>query len=201
MFRFLLLIKHRCKWLWTFAEYSNGLLIGLLYAKSIEKSAKEVLEKASTLSRSYRLLTVNDIVVISAFFSRQPEEAYLYFRPHHFDEKTLKRLLKNPSFLMMGVFEGEKVVGYFFLRLFLNKHSFTGYLVDCDSQGQGIAKQMGLAMFHIAWSNGFRTFATVSCSNVRALSAYRSINDFRIIKELPDNYIYIEYMKDKIKSC
>lgn len=68
MFRFLLLIKHRCKWLWTFAEYITGLLIGLLYSKSIEKSAKEVLEKASILSRSYRLLTVNDIEVICAFF-------------------------------------------------------------------------------------------------------------------------------------
>lgn len=45
--------------------------------------------------------------------------------------------MKNPSFLMMGVFESEKVVGYFFLRLFLNKHSFTGYLVDYDCQTNG----------------------------------------------------------------
>jgi len=54
-------------------------------------------------------------------------------------------------------------------------------------------------MFRIAWTNHFRTFATVSRNNSRALAAYRAINDFKVVKELPDNYIYIEYLKDKVK--
>lgn len=58
---------------------------------------------------------------------------------------------------------------------------------------------MGHIMFRIAWQNGFRVFATVSRDNIPALSAYRAINDFKIIQELPDNYIYIEYLQDKEK--
>ena len=72
-------------------------------------------------------------------------------------------------------------------------------LVDYNYQGQGIARKMGRAMFRIAWTNHFRTFATVSRNNSRALAAYRAINDFKVVKELPDNYIYIEYLKDKVK--
>ena len=95
--------------------------------------------------------------------------------------------------------DGNKLIGYFFLRFFMNRHSFTGYLVDYNYQGQGIARKMGRAMFRIAWTNHFRTFTTVSRNNSRALAAYRAINDFKVVKELPDNYIYIEYLKDKVK--
>lgn len=199
MLRFLIFIKHHCKWLWTFAEYFNGLLVRVFYYNKIECTANNVLKSISLVNYSYRLMEQEDLQEICAFFIRQPKEAYQYFKPHDFDQKTIKRLMRNPAFLMMGVFDGNQIIGYFFLRFFMNKHSFTGYLVDHNYQGQGIAKKMGHAMFKIAWTNGFRTFATVSCDNVRALAAYRAINDFKIVKELPDNYIYIEYLEDKVK--
>ena len=58
---------------------------------------------------------------------------------------------------------------------------------------------MGRNMLKICWTCGFRVFATVSRRNTSALASYRAINDFRIIRELPDDYIYIEYMKDGVK--
>ena len=199
MLRFLIFIKHHCKFLWNLAEYGNGILVGWFYGRRIVSVVSRVLTETSSVNQEYRLLRLEDVSEVCTLFLRQPENSYLYFNPHAFDEKTIRRLLKNPSFLMMGVFDGNKLIGYFFLRFFMNRHSFTGYLVDYNYQGQGIARKMGRAMFRIAWTNHFRTFATVSRNNSRALAAYRAINDFKVVKELPDNYIYIEYLKDKVK--
>lgn len=58
--------------------------------------------------------------------------------------KDNQAFTKEPSFLMMGVFDGNKLIGYFFLRFFMNRHSFTGYLVDYNYQGQGIAAKWGV---------------------------------------------------------
>lgn len=199
MIKLLLLLKHHFPFIWRWIENINGLLVGYMYEKRVVKTAVSVLSGLPGQQFTYRLIEDKDLPDLCSFFSFQPEEAYRYFQPHDFDLQTLRHLLKNPSFLMMGVFEEKTIIGYFFLRFFLNKHCFTGYLVDCEHQGRGIAKCMGRSMFEIAWSNGFRTFATVSRANTRALSAYRAINDFRIIKNLPDDYIYIEYLRDKVK--
>ncbi|MEG2227274.1 MAG: GNAT family N-acetyltransferase [Odoribacter sp.] len=196
---FLIFIKHRCKFIWTFIEGLNGFFVGLLYRKNINRTANEVLNSVSNEQIEFRLVMKKDLPEVCSFFSSQPVIAYQYFKPHNFDISTMKSLLKNPSFLMMGVFDKQRVVGYFFLRFFINKHSFTGYLVDSEYQGRGIAKMMGRAMFKIAWENDFRTFATVSQDNIRAIATYKAINDFKIVKQLPDNYIYIEYLESKVK--
>ena len=125
MLRFLIFIKHHCKFLWNLAEYGNGILVGWFYGRRIVSVASRVLTETSSVNQEYRLLRLEDVSEVCTFFLRQPENSYLYFNPHAFDEKTIRRLLKNPSFLMMGVFDGNKLIGYFFLRFFMNRHSFT----------------------------------------------------------------------------
>lgn len=143
MIRILVFIKHRLKFLWGLIEWFDGLLIRILYWRRINTVADRALVEVSASGLLFRRVKIEDLPELCKFFDRQPESAYAYFKSHAFDWKTLCRLLKNPSFLIMGVFIDKKVVGYFFLRLFLNKHSFTGYLVDQEDQGKGIAKKNG----------------------------------------------------------
>ena len=121
MLRFLIFIKHHCKFLWNLAEYGNGILVGWFYGRRIVSVVSRVLTETSSVNQEYRLLRLEDVSEVCTFFLRQPENSYLYFNPHAFDEKTIRRLLKNPSFLMMGVFDGNKLIGYFFLRFFMNR--------------------------------------------------------------------------------
>ena len=138
---------------------------------------------------------------MSAFFIKQPEESYQYFKPHAFDEKTLLKLWNNPAFFQFIVKDKDnQIAGYFMIRFFANKKAFVGFLVGDEFQGRGIAKQMCCIALKICWANNFQTFATVSQDNTKALAAYRRINDFTILKELPDNYICIEYTKEGMKG-
>jgi len=193
----LLFIKHNLHFIWTIVECFNGLLFGLLFCKRIIFTAKGVLDATKHDNLNYRILNKDDLVKLHDFSIRQPKENYRYFNPHAFDVETLNKLYSNRSLLMMGVFDRERLVGYFLLRFFINRQAFAGYFVDHECQGCGIAKKMGRIMLNICWNNQFRVFSTVSKDNTRALNCYKAINDFKIIKELDNNYICLEYLKDK----
>ena len=100
MLRFLIFIKHHCKFLWNLAEYGNGILVGWFYGRRIVSVVSRVLTETSSVNQEYRLLRLEDVSEVCTFFLRQPENSYLYFNPHAFDEKTIRRLLKNSGLLL-----------------------------------------------------------------------------------------------------
>lgn len=201
MIRFLLFIKHHLAFLWSIAEWCNGLVISCRYKNALSDTARKICESYSKEDLSFCMVKKNDISDLSAFFYKQHEESYRYFKPHAFDEKTLLKLWRNPSFFQFVVKDKDNhIAGYFMIRFFANKKAFVGFLVGDTFQGRGIAKQMCCIALKICWSNKFRTFATVSKDNTKALAAYRRINDFTILKELSDNFIFIEYTKEGMKG-
>lgn len=201
MMRFLLYIKHHLGFIWKAVEMLNGFLFSLLWGRKLQAAADEVCRAYSNEQFSYMPATAGDLATLSDFFVRQPEESYRYFKPHAFDEKTLRSLYANPSFFQLLVKDqAGAIAGYFLIRFFVNRQAFVGYLVGKDYQGRGIAKTMCLITFKICWDHGFRTFATVSKENKRALAVYRHINDFKVIKELADDYLHIEYVKEGMEK-
>lgn len=200
MMRFLLYIKHHLGFIWKTVELLNGFLFSMLWGRKFQAAADAVCKAYSNEQFTYLPATAGDLAALSAFFVRQPEESYRYFKPHAFDEKTLRGLYANPSFFQLLVKDQSgAIAGYFLIRFFVNRQAFVGYLVGKDYQGRGIAKAMCLITFKICWDHGFRTFATVSKENERALAVYRHINNFKVIKELADNYLHIEYVKEGMK--
>lgn len=95
---------------------------------------------------------------------------------------------------MIGAFDKNELVGYCFLRCFFNKQAFRGKIVDVEHQGRGIAKKMGIVMTEICKKMKFRIFATISKDNVKSIASSKAVNEMKIIKELPDNYLYVEYL-------
>ena len=67
-------------------------------------------------------------------------------------------------------------------------------MVDVNFQGRGIAKNMGRIMTDVALGAGFRLFATISKDNLSSLASSKAVNEIRIVAELDNNYIYIEYL-------
>mgnify|MGYP003310122073 FL=1 len=55
---------------------------------------------------------------------------------------------------------------------------------------------MGQIMTNIASEAGFRVYATISKSNVASLQSAKAGSKIKVIKELPDDYLYIEILKD-----
>lgn len=196
----LIFFKTKYPAIWSSIEFLNGMAFKYLYRGRIVKNADNILKNFENEEYSYRFLTPLDIEQAIGFFQKQNLEQFKYFKPHEFDKQTIKRLFKNPAFLLLGVFDQNKMIGYFLLRCFINKECFTGRIVDEQYQGQGIAKKMGKILLHIAWSSGFRVFGTASTENIKSLKSYQAINNYRIIKELDNNYIYFEYLRSEEKQ-
>ena len=53
---------------------------------------------------------------------------------------------------------------------------------------------MGKLMTDICLLLNFRVFATISKKNVKSMASSQAVNRIRIIKELPDDYLYVEYL-------
>lgn len=198
MLEFIKKIKSSCPWIWNLIELINGSLIRAFYGKRIDEAV--VRNSAFVGGYDYRRLTKIDAGRLSEFISCQPAGFDKFFKPFSFDEKTFKRLLGNGSYLFIGAFEGDRLVAYCFLRLFVNKSAFRGYIVDAGYQGMGISKQMGICMTRIASSIGFRSFATISKDNIPSLQSQKAGAEVHIIRELPDDYLYVEIVKSSSVS-
>lgn len=183
-------ILAKMPWLWNIVEWGNAEAFSVMYKKELE-TLPGVVEKYNE-KFCVSLVTENDVKELAHFFSVQPVEAFQFFKPHDFDEKTLSKLTKRKSFLMFIVKEGDSIVGYFFLRCFVNGNAFKGRIVDEQHRNQGIAKLMGNVINDVVLHLGLKLFTTISPDNYASLASTKAVNDIRIIRTLKNGYYYIE---------
>lgn len=200
MIRWFLYIKRKFPSAWAFILFVNNIIFNFLFASRIKINGIKVLNNYKNEKYTYRFLTLKDLYLLREFLQAQDQNQFTYFNPHKFDKQTLKNLLENSSSFLFGVFNQNKLIGYFFLRCYINKKCFIGRIVDKDYQGQGIAKKMSKILYHIAWSSNFRIFSTISKYNISSLKSHQAINNYKIIKELDNDYYLIEYIKSEEKS-
>lgn len=185
------LIKDKCSFLWDAVEWGNASLFALLYKEKL-RGVSELLDKMSNDVITVRATQEKDVEKLEAFFAEQPESAFEFFNPHGFDKKSVFKVLKNKAFQTFVVTEGENIVGYFFLRSFVNGKCFRGRMADHNSRGKGIGKLMAKAIEEIAIFEGLRMFASISPENIASLNSAKAVSDVRIIKTLDNGYYYIE---------
>ena len=88
----------------------------------------------------------------------------------------------------------QTIVGYFFLRCFINGKCFRGKIVDKNWQGRGIAKQMGIVMTKVSQALGMRMFGSISPENYASLASAKASNEIKIHQTLDNGYYYIEVL-------
>lgn len=190
MYTFAHFLQNRLPFIWTLVEKINEWLFMLRYGKKLH-GITPILNKYSD-PLIYRQAAEKDINNLIRFFQEQPVDSYKYFTPHKFDEKTIKKLIRNKSYLFFIVLDNEHIVGYYFLRCFFVKKCYLGKLADYRFQGKGIGKTMCLSAMEIARSLGLHMYETISKDNLSSLFSTQNVLDIKIIKEMDNNYIYIE---------
>lgn len=188
-------IKERFGFIWYMVEWGNATAFSLMKG-NVMKKIPLVLKKCSD-KYEIRVADVADVDGLVKFFANQPEEAFTFFKPHEFDVKAVKKVVKNKAFMTFVVKEQDEIVGYFFLRCFVNGKAFRGKMVDKDHQGRGIAKLMGVAMTKVATTLGVRMFGSISPENYASLASAKASNEVKIHKTLENGYYYIEFMEKK----
>lgn len=188
-------IKNKISFLWSIAEQTNAFVFSLLYKNKVNKLDNILLN----ISPEYifRIATDKDIDNLIIFFNKQPKEAYTFFKPHDFDYKSIKKIIQNKAFLTFIVTKNDKIVGYFFLRCFINGKCFRGKIVHKDWQGKGIAKLMGIAMTRVSEFLGLHMFGSISPENYASMASAKASNEIKVHKTLDNGYYYIEFLPKK----
>lgn len=187
------IIKDKFGFLWDIVEWGNSAIFGLVHKKEL-KATPDILKDCCNESFMVRMTKPGDAIPLVQFFKEQPEGAFKFFKPHGFDEKSVLKVLKNKAFMTFVIIERDKIVGYFFLRSFINGKCFRGKIVDKNNQGRGIAKLMGRAMTEVSKSLGLRMFGSISPDNNSSMASAKASNDIKILKTLDNGYYYIEFL-------
>lgn len=189
------IIKSKFTFLWNIAEQTNSLMFGVLHRNQLYRLNDILLNISSEYI--FRIANERDINKLINFFQEQPEDAFTFFKPHDFDYKSIKKIIKNKAFLTFIVTKDDKIVGYFFLRCFINGKCFRGKIVHKNWQGKGIAKLMGVAMTKVAEYLDLRMFGSISPENYASMASAKASNEIKVHKTLDNGYYYIEFLPKK----
>ena len=185
MYRLAHFLRDHLPFIWDFVDWMNGALFTWRYGRKM-KALPEMLE---ALSWEYKIVELSSIqsTDLEMFFASQPEESFKFFKPHGFDDRSIRKLQRN----------GDSPIGYFFLRSFFFGKAYLGKMVDYAHQGKGIGKMMCLCAIDIASTLGLRMFETISKDNLSSLYSTQKVLETRIVEEMPDNYLMIEDLRRK----
>jgi hypothetical protein len=193
--RLLLFIKHHLGFIWNIIDRINGIFFLLIYGKRLDRVLPDVFAEADSKGLVYRKLYSDDIHPLHDLIAAQQPEDLAYFNPHSFTIEALRRQVQKPAFLMMGVFDGEKLAGYFFLRFFVNKKCFVGRLIEREYRGKGFGSVMNFIMYETAWRMGFRCLSTISRNNTAVMKAHSRNPNIVVLKELSNDYLLVEFVR------
>ena len=185
-------LKDKLPFIWDAIEKVNEWLFVLRYGKKVKNMA------VTCMPEGYELVELKDIdtTLIVKFFEHQPEEAYIFFKPHGFDEKSIKRLQKNKSYLAYLLIDkvNGQIAGYCFNRCFFQGKGFRGRMVDVNYRGKGLGTAMNKMLNEVGFGIGLRLFESVSKDNVASYKSALSASNVKVVKELPHNELYLEIL-------
>jgi hypothetical protein len=194
MIRTLIFVKHNLKPIWDVIEWGNSVTFSALFNKKLKRILLLVFSEFKLAPFCFRKLLVSDAESLFELIKAQEASDLKYFNPHAFDIKSISKQLKKSSFLMMGVFDNERMVGYFFLRFFVNRRCFVGRLIDKDYRSIGIGQVMNAIMYGTGWRMGFRCLSTISRNNKAVIRAHAKNNSMVVLRELEDDYMLVEFI-------
>lgn len=200
MTRLLLFVKHRLPLIWRIIESLNSVLFKLLHRDRLKREASQCFEEFKLDGYEFRALHHDDLEGLFTLLKRQKEGRLDYFKPHGFDRKSLAQVYADPAFLMFGVFSGAELVGYFSLRCFWNRRAFVGRLIDEAHERKGIGRVMNSILYNTAWKSDFRCHTTISKRNAMVMRSHAKDPNVKILKELPNDYLLIEFIRDLTAS-
>ena len=185
-------LKNKLPFIWDEIEYMNEWLFAIRYGKKVKNVV------VTCVPEGYELVNLKDVETtrIVDFFKHQPQEAFTYFHPHGFDEKSINRLQKNGSYLAYLLIDktNGQIVGYCFNRCFFQGKGFRGRMVDIDYRGKGLGTAMNRILNEVGFGIGLRLFESVSKDNMASYRSALSANNVKVVEELPHNELYLEIL-------
>lgn len=181
------LVKARCSFLWDFIEWGNSVAFSIRYRKGL-KCLGEIVNEGVQEPYGIKVAEKGDVAKMLEFFNRQPKDSFAFFQPHGFDEKSLSTIVGRKSFLTFLLVEhgttDTEIIGYAFMRSFVNGASYRGYMVDMTHRGRGLATTMGFGMNRVGNALNLTMYKSISPENLASMKATQKVCDIEILKTL-----------------
>lgn len=190
-------LRDKLPYIWNLIDYLNSCLFTIRYGRKL-KSVEEFVLRQYAQTSGMDVIRLREVPTdkLSSFFTIQPKEAYTFFKPHGFDDKSLKKLQRNQSFVAYILMEKGQVAAYCFVRSFFMGKGFRGRMVGIDFRGRGLGTLMNKLMNDIGFGIGLRLFETVSKENVASYRSALSASRVKVVAELEHNELYLEILNE-----
>jgi len=154
--------------------------------------ATELNEQGSVTSRDGRSLAVRRLTradgpALQRFNAGLSPESRRLFLPHRYDDETVRKSLGRSADgedLALGLWDGERLVGYFFLWYFRRRVPLLGIGLADEYQGRGLGRPLMDILIREAERNGNEGIElTTMQDNERAFALYRKAG-FRYLRDV-----------------
>lgn len=145
------------------------------------------------LAATIRPLSREDAERLHEFLDGLPEEYFEFFRPHGFGRGQIRAVLASRAFANYGIFAGDELLAYALLKLAPTGTAYIGLLVAPGQGGLGLGKFIVHYLYWQASLAGLRTRSTISRQNPASMRCHEAVSDFRVMAELPNDYLMIEF--------
>ena len=126
-----------------------------------------------------RTLVAADAEALKRFNADLSPESRRHFTPHPYDDATLAKLLARAEAgedLLLGVFDGQRLVGYFFLWRYRQAVPLLGIALLDEYHGRGLGRQMmEILIRHAKDADRDGVELTTMLDNDRAFALYQKV--------------------------
>jgi len=177
LYKLFYFIKNKFHFIWTIISHINSLLFYLLYPKiRLKVNSRFESNKFININKdkkiNIRLLGIDDLVELLTLLQKKENQS-IFFQPFNFSEKKIRKILSSSSFINLGLFQDDLLIGYFFLRLFINKKAFLGLILDSSFRGKGFSNIMLKILYDISNKIRFKLYSTIWKDNLNSYNAHK----------------------------
>ncbi len=192
---FAYLLKNYIPWLFGIISKLGRLVTEIRYRREVAAAYCLASLNGTIINRmaNIRPLETSDIEAMSDFLAGLEDTHLKFFHPHGFDVQSLREVIISPAFLTYGLFLEGELVAYALLKLTPVGSAFIGRLVSPELNDLGIGRYLALYLYWQAQEVGVTPLSTISKSNMASLRSHEAAGDFKVVKELPNDFLLIRF--------
>ena len=192
-------VKARYPMIWRLIERCNGYMLTKLASYKLDAIRNKIITYPIGQSITAKLALINNMEEVVDFLKGLPQAERAFFDPFPFTLRSINHVVSCGTYQVYLVRNNQnnELIGLFFLRFFLNRQCFLGFVVKNEYRGRGIGGKMIDAMVRGVQGSGFTLLSTVCAENKASLRAHLAGGQFEIIETLPTNEIVLK-MKEQL---
>ena len=136
-------LKYHYPTLWDIIESLNGSILVKAYSIRLKKVKELVLSYAIGQDFSLKYTNLQDNNDIVVFLKSLSEAERAFFNPFPFTLRSINHVVSCGTYQVYLVRNNQnnELIGLFFLRFFLNRQCFLGFVVKNEYRGRGLGKK------------------------------------------------------------